>query len=70
MDKKSLEEKVKNILRKYTISVLNNNAVNVPKKGPLSELFIDEIKKSRENILLEEERTSKKIIALLKEKQR
>jgi hypothetical protein len=69
MNKQSLEEKVNNILRNHTISVLNNNVVNVPKKGPVSESFINEIKKSRENILEEEKRTSKKILALLKTRQ-
>jgi hypothetical protein len=66
MNKKSVKEKVNSIIRTHTINVLNNSVVSIPKRGQVPKSIIDKIKQSRETILEEEKRTSKKILALLK----
>lgn len=68
MKKKTLKEKICNILRKHTINVLNNSVADIPKKGRVPTVLIERIKENRENILLEEEQTTKEIIKLLKKK--
>jgi hypothetical protein len=66
MKNKSLKEQICSILRKHTISVLNNSVADIPKKGRVPTVLIEKIKLNRENILLEEEHTSNEIIELLK----